>query len=94
MSCCVKWASALVAVLMPALVPAQDRFFDSNGVRIRYIEQGSGQPVVLVHGFTSNIETGWINPGCSRTSRTAAGERWSLCFCLVATTNRRSTKCE
>ena len=63
MRCLAKWAPALVAVLMPALVSAQDRFFDSNGVRIRYVDQGSGQPVVLVHGFSGNIETGWINPG-------------------------------
>ncbi len=58
-----RWALALVAVLMPTLVLAQDRFFDANGVRIRYVEQGSGQPVVLVHGFSSTIETGSINPG-------------------------------
>src|SRR5262249_47141684 len=29
----------------------QDKFFDSNGVRIRYVEQGTGEPVVLIHGF-------------------------------------------
>ena len=40
-------------------VAAQDQFFDSNGVRIRYIDQGAGPPVVLIHGFTSDIERGW-----------------------------------
>lgn len=39
---------------------AEDRFFDSNGVRIRYLEQGSGAPVVLVHGFTGAIERSWV----------------------------------
>jgi hypothetical protein len=29
---------------------AQDNFFDSNGVRIRYVEQGSGDVIVLLHG--------------------------------------------
>jgi pimeloyl-ACP methyl ester carboxylesterase len=58
-----KLASALVIVLMPAVVSAEDRFFDSNGVRIRYVDQGSGEPVVFVHGFSSNIETAWITPG-------------------------------
>ena len=41
----------------------QDKFFDSNGVRIRYIEQGKGEPVVLVHGFGSSIEANWVTPG-------------------------------
>jgi pimeloyl-ACP methyl ester carboxylesterase len=40
-----------------------DRFFDSNGVRIRYVEQGQGPPVVLMHGYTGNLERHWINPG-------------------------------
>ena len=63
MRCLDKCIPALAAVLMPTLVSAQDSFFDSNGVRIRYVEQGSGQPVVLVHGFSSTVETGWINTG-------------------------------
>ncbi len=33
-----------------------DKFFDSNGVGIRYVERGSGEPVVLVHGFGENVE--------------------------------------
>ncbi len=40
-------------------------FFDSAGVRIHYQEAGSGEVVVLVHGFASTAErnwgaTGWI----------------------------------
>ena len=38
-------------------VSAQDQFFDSNGVRIRYVDQGSGPPVVLIHGFSGNLDT-------------------------------------
>ncbi len=39
--------------------------FDSNGVRIHYEDAGSGDAVVLVHGFASNARynwgiTGWI----------------------------------
>ena len=41
----------------------QDRFFDSGGVRIRYVDRGAGPPVVLVHGFTASIETSWIDTG-------------------------------
>ena len=50
-------------VISPAPAVTQDTFFDSNGVRIRYVEQGSGQPMVLVHSFSSNIETDWLETG-------------------------------
>jgi len=53
---------ALLSVL-PCSAPAQDRFFDSAGVRIRYIDHGAGTPVVLVHGFTGTIERSWIGTG-------------------------------
>ena len=42
---------------------AQDRFFESAGARIRYLDQGAGAPVVLVHGFTADIERAWIDTG-------------------------------
>jgi pimeloyl-ACP methyl ester carboxylesterase len=41
---------------------AQDQFFESNGVKIRYITKGSGVPVVLIHGMTQNIENCWAGP--------------------------------
>lgn len=41
---------------------AQDQFFESNGVKIRYITKGSGVPVVLIHGMTQNIENCWAVP--------------------------------
>jgi len=44
------------------LVPA-DNFFDSNDIRIRYVDQGQGPPVVLIHGYTGNLERHWIAPG-------------------------------
>ena len=52
----------LLMVLLPLILP-DDRFFDSAGVRIRYIERGEGEPVVLIHGFARNIEIDWIEPG-------------------------------
>jgi pimeloyl-ACP methyl ester carboxylesterase len=52
---------ALFLFLGPAA--AQDRYFDSNGVRIRYVDSGSGPAVVLVHGFTGDIERSWVNTG-------------------------------
>lgn len=49
-------------VLSSPLAFAQDKFFDSNGVKIRYVESGSGPPMVLVHGFGNTVET-WMNAG-------------------------------
>jgi len=40
----------------------QEGFFDSNGVRIHYLEQGTGEPVVLVHPLDSNARA-WIANG-------------------------------
>jgi pimeloyl-ACP methyl ester carboxylesterase len=52
---------ALFLLLGPAA--AQDRFFDAGGVRIRYVDTGAGPAVVLVHGFTGDIERSWVNTG-------------------------------
>jgi pimeloyl-ACP methyl ester carboxylesterase len=56
----------LVATLPCALgftTALQDRYFVSAGVPIRYVEAGAGEPVVLVHGYTSNIEEQWMATG-------------------------------
>src|SRR5262245_44472256 len=36
--------------------------FDSGGVRIAYVDEGSGDPVLLIHGFASNVATNWREP--------------------------------
>jgi pimeloyl-ACP methyl ester carboxylesterase len=36
---------------MPRSVDAADDIFDSNGVKIRYVTEGKGVPVVLIHGW-------------------------------------------
>ncbi|HVL56250.1 MAG TPA: alpha/beta hydrolase [Burkholderiaceae bacterium] len=46
-----------------ALSQPQDRHFDSDGVAIRYVDQGRGPAVVLVHGYTSDLESQWIATG-------------------------------
>lgn len=45
--------------------PAQDagQDFDSAGVQIHYVDQGDGEPVVLVHGFTGSYARHWEAPG-------------------------------
>ena len=37
--------------------------FDSDGVRIAFIDEGQGDPVLLVHGFASSIRDNWTDPG-------------------------------
>jgi len=61
----IKILQSVVVVTMAiplGVLAAEDRFFDSDGLRIRYIEQGSGEPVVLVHGFLGIIER-WVELG-------------------------------
>ncbi len=58
-----RWLVVALACTLAAAAAAQDRFFDSGGVRIRYVERGAGAPVVLVHGFTADIERAWVDTG-------------------------------
>jgi pimeloyl-ACP methyl ester carboxylesterase len=51
-----------LALWPAAIALAQDQFFDSNGVRIRYADRGAGDVIVLVHGNGSSLE-GWIDSG-------------------------------
>jgi pimeloyl-ACP methyl ester carboxylesterase len=49
---------------VPGLVrAAEENFFDSNGVKIHYLVEGQGEPVLLIHGFTSSIQGQWAVPG-------------------------------
>ena len=40
-----------------------ERTFDASGVPIRFVEQGAGEPVVLVHCYTGNLDDQWIATG-------------------------------
>jgi pimeloyl-ACP methyl ester carboxylesterase len=57
----------LLLLLFGVIARAEDHFFDSNGVKIRYTVTGQGEPVLLIHGFTANIETQWALPGVIKT---------------------------
>jgi len=37
--------------------------FSHDGVEIAFLDEGKGEPVVLVHGFASNKEVNWVAPG-------------------------------
>jgi pimeloyl-ACP methyl ester carboxylesterase len=37
--------------------------FRNDGIAIAYLDEGDGEPIVLVHGFASTKEVNWLNPG-------------------------------
>lgn len=37
--------------------------FLSDGVRISYLDEGEGEPILLIHGFASNKSVNWVYPG-------------------------------
>jgi len=48
--------------------------FRNGEVEIAYLDEGEGEPIVLVHGFASNKEVNWVHPGWVATL-TLAGRR-------------------
>lgn len=54
------FAALVVSVLSPAAAqppaaPPPARTFDSAGVRIHYTDRGTGEPVVVLHGYAMNL---------------------------------------
>lgn len=49
----------IIAALVASPVMADEKSFDSNGVRIHYLDQGKGAAVVLLHGFTGSASAMW-----------------------------------
>jgi len=45
--------------------------FRHGDVEIAYLDEGEGEPVVLVHGFASTKEINWVQPGWVSTLRRA-----------------------
>lgn len=55
--------------------------FVSDGVKIDYVDEGEGEPILLIHGFASNATVNWRDPGWIE-ALTKAGRR------VVALDNR------
>jgi len=55
--------SLLTLLCVPSGLVGQEavpeHFFDSDGVRIRYLDLGEGETVVLLHGFALSAEVNW-----------------------------------
>jgi pimeloyl-ACP methyl ester carboxylesterase len=41
--------------------------FNSDGVAIAYLDEGEGEPILLIHGFASNIAANWRDTGWLQT---------------------------
>jgi pimeloyl-ACP methyl ester carboxylesterase len=37
--------------------------FNNGAVEVAYLDEGEGEPILLVHGFASNKEVNWVAPG-------------------------------
>lgn len=46
----------------PAWAVDDGRYADFDGVKVHYIDRGQGEPIVLLHGGTSNLES-WVTTG-------------------------------
>ncbi len=55
--------------------------FDSDGVTIAYIDEGRGDPILLIHGFASNATVNWRNTNWIKTLNEAG-------FRVIAYDNR------
>lgn len=54
------------AVLYLLIIRVDGDYFDSNGVRIHYTDEGAGEPVILVHGVGANADWNWRRTGVTR----------------------------
>lgn len=52
-----------VALLCIPAFALETATFDSDGVQIKYVTDGQGEPVILIHGFVANAQLNWIAPG-------------------------------
>src|SRR5436190_343110 len=58
----------------PPLRPRDMQRFGHDGVEIAFLDEGEGEPIVLVHGFASTAQVNWVHPGWV-TTLTRAGRR-------------------
>ena len=56
------FASVLICRYVSSAALESD-FFDAKGVKIHYLIEGTGEPVVLIHGLDSSAAINWEMPG-------------------------------
>lgn len=60
------WAGAAEATLPASPLKAAggaSEFFEVDGVKLHYLIQGKGEPVVLIHGLHASAQRNWVLPG-------------------------------
>lgn len=62
-------ATLVACCFAPKFAVADDTFFDSKGVKIRYVTAGEGEAVVLIHGWMSD-STMWGRDAAGNTKLT------------------------
>src|SRR5258705_11573203 len=55
-------AALLCLTAAPAFATDDGKFAEFDGVKINYIDRGKGEPIVLLHGGTSNLDS-WVQTG-------------------------------
>lgn len=53
-------------IVIASSARAEEGHFDSGGVKLHYVVEGQGEPVLLIHGFAGNIFVQWRLPGILR----------------------------
>ncbi len=48
---------------LSSIAAPESQFFDARGVKIHYLVEGTGEPVVLIHGLDSSARLNWQLPG-------------------------------
>jgi pimeloyl-ACP methyl ester carboxylesterase len=57
-----RLTAAFLCLLVPLAAFSEDKFFESNGVRIRYVDHGRGPAIVLIHGQGDSLDN-WVDSG-------------------------------
>lgn len=56
-------AAALAVSPSVSLADVASHTFDAKGVKIHYLVEGKGDPVILIHGLHSSADVNWRKPG-------------------------------
>ena len=58
----IRYTALLLCFSAAPTLAFEDKYLDASGVKIRYIEAGKGEAIVLLHGGTSSLES-WTARG-------------------------------
>jgi pimeloyl-ACP methyl ester carboxylesterase len=61
-ACSLGVVTLLSLLSAPAFAVDDGKFADFDGVKLHYIDRGKGEPIVLLHGGTSSLES-WVKAG-------------------------------